>query len=130
MAKLKDPDYDYDSDSEAESKSGAKLMTKLKKLYSEQIQIKMLLLLLLLWMIFFYYYCFFIVIGDYLSLLMIIIHDYLLLLMIIGYCNKTNCSGIYKEVTRPVLNFFFYDKISQALKSTKKHNQYISFFSG
>ena len=86
------------------------------------------MLLLLLWMIFFYYYCFFIIIGDYLSLLMIIIHDYLLLLMIIGYCNKTNCSGIYKEVITPVLNFFFYDKISQALKSTKKHNQYIDFF--
>ena len=77
------------------------------------------MLLLLLWMIFFYYYCFFIIIGDYLSLL-----------MIIGYCNKTNCSCIYKEVITPVLNFFFYDKISQALKSTKKHNQYISFFSG
>ena len=37
MAKLKDSDYDYDSDSEVESKSGAKLMTKLKKLHSEEI---------------------------------------------------------------------------------------------
>ena len=37
MAKLKDSDSDYHSDSEVESKSGAKLMTKLKKLYSEQI---------------------------------------------------------------------------------------------
>ena len=37
MAKLKDYDYDFDSDSEIESKSGAKLMTKLKKLHSEEI---------------------------------------------------------------------------------------------
>ena len=37
MAKLKDSDYDYDSDSEVESKSGAKLMTTLKKLHSEEI---------------------------------------------------------------------------------------------
>ena len=37
MAKLKDSDYDYDSDLEVESKSGAKLMTQLKKLYSEEI---------------------------------------------------------------------------------------------
>ena len=37
MAKLKDSDSDYDSDSEVESKSGAKLMTKLKKLHSEKI---------------------------------------------------------------------------------------------
>ena len=39
-------------------------------------------------------------------------------------------SSIY-EVIRPVLNFlffFFYDKISQVQKSTKKHNQYIVFF--
>ena len=35
MAKLKD--YDYDSDSKVESKSGAKLLTKLKKLHSEEI---------------------------------------------------------------------------------------------
>ena len=34
---------------------------------------------------------------------------------------KPKSSSIYK-VIRPVLNFFFfYDKISQALKSTKKH---------
>ena len=37
MAKLKDYDYDYDSDSKVEPKSGAKLMTKLKKLHSEEI---------------------------------------------------------------------------------------------
>ena len=37
IAKLKDSDYDYDSDSEVESKSNAKLMTKLKKLHSEEI---------------------------------------------------------------------------------------------
>ena len=37
MAKLKYFDYDLDSDSEVESKSGAKLMTKLKKLHSEEI---------------------------------------------------------------------------------------------
>ena len=37
MAKLKDSDYNYDSDSEIESKSGAKLMTKLKKLHYEEI---------------------------------------------------------------------------------------------
>ena len=42
---------------------------------------------------------------------------------------SSEVSSIYKEVIRPVLNFFFfYEKISQALKSTKKHNQYISFF--
>ena len=35
MAKLKD--YDYDSDSKVESKSGAKLMTKFKKLRSAEI---------------------------------------------------------------------------------------------
>ena len=39
MAKLKDSDYDYDSDLDLEvkSKSGAKLMTKLKKLHSDEI---------------------------------------------------------------------------------------------
>ena len=39
MAKLKDSDSDYDSDLDLEvkSKSGAKLMTKLKKLHSEEI---------------------------------------------------------------------------------------------
>ena len=39
MAKLKDSDYDYDSDLnlEVESKSNAKLMTKLRKLYSKEI---------------------------------------------------------------------------------------------
>ena len=36
MAKLKDSDSDSDSDSEVESKFGAKLMTKLKKLHSEE----------------------------------------------------------------------------------------------
>ena len=44
--------------------------------------------------------------------------DYLLLLMIIGYCNKTNCSSVYKGVIRPFFKvIFFYDKIPQALKS-------------
>ena len=54
----------------------------------------------------------------------------LLLLMIICYCNKTNFSSSIYKVIRPVLNFlfFFYDKISQVQKSTKKHNQYIGFF--
>ena len=39
MAKLKDSDYDYDSDLDLEvkSKSGAKLMTKFKKLHFEEI---------------------------------------------------------------------------------------------
>ena len=39
MAKLNksDIDFDYDSDSEVESKSNAKLMTKLKKIHSEEI---------------------------------------------------------------------------------------------
>ena len=37
MAKLKDSDSDFDSVSEVESKSGAKLMTKLKKIHSEKI---------------------------------------------------------------------------------------------
>ena len=38
IAKLNKSDIDfYDSDSEVESKSGAKLMTKLKKFYSEEI---------------------------------------------------------------------------------------------
>ena len=39
MAKLEDSDYDCESDLglEAESKSGAKLMTKLKNLHSEEI---------------------------------------------------------------------------------------------
>ena len=36
MAKLKYSDSDSDSDSEVESKFGAKLMTKLKKLHSEE----------------------------------------------------------------------------------------------
>ena len=37
-------------------------------------------------------------------------------------CNDTNFSGSIDKVIRPVLNFnfFFYDKISQALKSTKR----------
>ena len=36
-----------------------------------------------------------------------------------------NISSIINGVIRPVLNFlfFFYDKISQAPKSTKKHQQ-------
>ena len=39
MAKLNksDIDFDYDSDSKVESKSGAKLIVKLKKFYSEEI---------------------------------------------------------------------------------------------
>ena len=36
MAKLKYSDSDSDSDSEVESKFSAKLMTKLKKLHSEE----------------------------------------------------------------------------------------------
>ena len=71
------------------------------------------------------------IIDDY--LMMIIIDDYYwwlfdddyLMMIIKKDCNKTNCSsGIYK-VIRPVLNFlsFFYDKISQALKSTQKHSK-------
>ena len=75
--------------------------------------------------------------------------------MIICCCNKTNFSSSINEVIRPVLYiyiyiyiyFFFYDKTSQvqkstinilyffrirfhkykkALKSTKKHNQYMT----
>ena len=34
--------------------------------------------------------------------------------------HSSSSSSIYK-VIRPVLNFFFYDKISQVQKSTKKH---------
>ena len=37
MEKWKDYDYDSDLDLETESKSNAKLMTKLKKLHSEEI---------------------------------------------------------------------------------------------
>ena len=37
MAKLKDSGYDYGFDSEVELKYGAKLMTKFKKLHSEEI---------------------------------------------------------------------------------------------
>ena len=48
--------------------------------------------------------------------------------MIIGYCNKTNFSSSIYEVIIPVLNFLFYNKILQGLKSSKKHNQYISVF--
>ena len=41
--------------------------------------------------------------------------------MIICYCNKTNFSSSINEVMRPVLNFlFFYDKVLQVQKSTKK----------
>ena len=36
--------------------------------------------------------------------------------------NKVD-SSIIIEVIRPVLNFFFYDKISQVQKSTKKHQK-------
>ena len=38
-------------------------------------------------------------------------------------CEKINCSSSIYKVIRPVLNFlfFFYDKISQVQKSTKKH---------
>ena len=44
----------------------------------------------------------------------------LLLFMIICYCNKTNFSSSINEVIGLVL-LFFYDKISQAQKSTKRH---------
>ena len=42
-----------------------------------------------------------------------------------------NGSSIHKEVIRPVLNFlfyFFYDKISQALKSTETTINILVFF--
>ena len=47
-------------------------------------------------------------------------------------CNKTNCSSIYKEVIRPVLNFLlfftirfhiFLKKHQKAPKGTKKHQK-------
>ena len=91
MTKLKDYDYDYDSDSEVESKPNAKIMTKLKKTSLWRDLNKNVIIIIG------NYY------GDYLLLLMIIF----LLLMIICYCNKTNCSSIYQEVIRPVLNFLF-----------------------
>ena len=64
--------------------------------------------------------------DDYLMmiLMIIIIWWWLLLLTSIKKdCNKINCSSITYKVIRPVLNFlfFFYDKISQAPKSNKKH---------
>ena len=37
-------------------------------------------------------------------------------------CNETHCSSNIYKVIRPVLNFF-YNKISQAPKSTKKHQK-------
>ena len=55
-----------------------------------------------------------------------------LLMIIKKDCNKTNCSSIYKEVIRPVLNFLFFftirshifsKKHQKALKSTKKHQE-------
>ena len=56
-------------------------------------------------------------IDNYLLLLMIVIDSY--------YHDKINFNSIIIEVVRPVLNFllFFYDKISQALKSTKNHQK-------
>ena len=42
MTKLNKSDFDYNSDPEVESKSNAKLMAKLKKFHSEEIEIKML----------------------------------------------------------------------------------------
>ena len=44
MAKLKESDFDYDWDLDlvVESKSNAKLMAKLKRFHSEEIQIKIL----------------------------------------------------------------------------------------
>ena len=42
-------------------------------------------------------------------------------------CDKVNLRSNKNEVIRSVLNFFFYNKISQAqkeLKRTKKHNQF------
>ena len=55
--------------------------------------------------------------------MIIIIDDYI---DYIEDCNKTNCSIIYKEVIRPVLNFFFmirFYKYKKALKSTKKYQK-------
>ena len=67
-----------------------------------------------------------IIIDDYYWLLMMIIIDdyYLWLLLIIiddYYGDKTNFSGSINEVIRSVLLFFFYNKISQVQKSTKRH---------
>ena len=68
--------------------------------------------------------CHYFIDGYYWWLLLMIDDYYWLLMMIICYCNKTNCSSSIYKVIRPVLNFFFfYDMISQALKSTKKHQK-------
>ena len=54
--------------------------------------------------------------------MMIIIDDYLMMI-IKKDSNKTNCSRSIYKVVKPVLMFliFFYDKISEVQKSTKKH---------
>ena len=49
------------------------------------------------------------IINDYLMIIddyLMIINDYLMVIK--KNCNKTNCSSVYKEVIRPVLNFFFF----------------------
>ena len=59
---------------------------------------------------------------DYYWWLMII--DYYWLLLLWWLLKKiviTNFSSSINEVIRSVLNFFFYDKILQVQKSTKKH---------
>ena len=75
-----------------------------------------------LWL--FYWWLLLMIIDDYYWWLIIITDSWWwLLLIIICYCNKTNFSSSIYKVIRPVLNllFFFYDKISQVQKSTKKH---------
>ena len=71
------------------------------------------------------YYCWLLltIINFYWWLLLIIIDYYWLLLFMIieKQCDKINFSSNINEVIRPVLNFFFYDKISQVPKSTEKH---------
>ena len=69
-----------------------------------------------------YYWQLLMIINDYWWLSMIIINDYWWLLMMIiiddYYGDKTNFSSSINDVIRPG---FFYDKISQVQKSTKKH---------
>ena len=68
-----------------------------------------------------YYWQLLMIINDYWWLSMIIIDYWWLLMMIIiddYYGDKTNFSSSINEVIRPG---FFYDKISQVQKSTKKH---------
>ena len=74
-----------------------------------------------LWL--FYWWLLLMIIDDYWWLLMIICYWWLLLMIIKKDCNKTNCSSIYKEVIRSffILFIFFYDKISQAPKGTKRY---------